>query len=490
MKKSWFRKDRGEDLALACCTSLVLLLLCRELWWLFHGVLNVDEFENLQVLWLWERGIFPFRDYRHSHLPVYNLLIYPVYAWFGPSVHLPGLVRLFLSPLVFLTLFLVGYLGYLLTRKSLGGVLAVLLLLSSPIVAASLVEMRPDTFAIPLTLGSIVLLLEYMKRRKDGGVLYYLPALFLGFALLFSLKGVLVTALVILFFERYHDRVLGLSLPSRLKRTLVFSILLCFPYLLVIVFLVASGLLRSADLGILTTTGMMVSVAPLLLEHKQALCKAFLLANAVTIAWSLLAVWRCGRLPGTGPSGGGFILAIAAGILTVQLAAQPLLMPHFLVFPFMCLSLLAARELVRRSSLSVGFWSLLALFTSHALDPGHPGGSRSVQIEAFRTVLSCTDEDTPVLDGISGFGTFRPIVGDHLFYRPGFYRDDFYHQKHLLVARGLKDRTIGAVVEDRFVRAAPRRILGLIEENYEVSVNPMVLVPKNDRKTGLETEEP
>jgi len=490
VKSGRLGRTPGERIALLFCTGLLGCLLVREVWWLLCGTLNVDEFENLQVIWLWERGVLPFRDYRHSHLPVYNLLLYPAYAWFGPGVQLPGLVRLFLSPLVFLTLWMVGHLGTLLTRKRLGGILAVLLLLSSPTVAASLVEMRPDVFALPLTLGSLILLLEYLKRRKDGGPLLYAPAILLGFALPFSLKGILVIPLVIGFLEHYHFRVLGLPFSARLKRTLAFCTLVCFPYLAAMALLVAGDLLGARDLSILTTSGMRVSVTPLTQAYKQNLWKAFLLANAVTIVWSGLGVWRSRRRRGTGLNAGGLFFAAAAGILALQLAAQPVLMPHFLVFPFLCVSLLAAREIVRNGPLNMVFWSVLALFTSQVLDLIPSRGSRSLQTEAFRTVLAHTNEDTPVLDGISGFGTFRPILGDHLYYRPGFYRDDFYFDKHQVVAKGLKERTIGAVVDDPFIRASSGRILGLIAENYSVSENPLILLPRKGLPTGPEPREP
>ena len=60
--------------------ALVAILLLRQLWWAVFGKLNVDEFEEVQVLWLIDQGIWPWRDFLHTHLPFYNFLLYPIFA--------------------------------------------------------------------------------------------------------------------------------------------------------------------------------------------------------------------------------------------------------------------------------------------------------------------------------------------------------------------------------------------------------------------------
>ena len=62
--------------ALAACA---IGLAFRCLYWTLTGHLNADDFENIQIIWLFEHGVLPFRDYYHTHLPLYHVFLYSLF---------------------------------------------------------------------------------------------------------------------------------------------------------------------------------------------------------------------------------------------------------------------------------------------------------------------------------------------------------------------------------------------------------------------------
>jgi len=472
-------RPRAEKIATVLCIGIVVSLLFRESWWLVCGAFNVDEFENLQVIWLWEKGVLPFRDYRHSHMPVHNLLLYPVYKAFGPTDGLLGWVRIIFAPWVLFSPFMVAYLGHLVGRRPLAAVLSVILFLSCPTIAGRVVEIRPDVLANPLTLGSVILFLQYLRHPRRRHHLLWISAILMGLALLFSLKGILIFLVMILFIEHFHFHALGMSFAARIRKLLLFVSLLCLPYFSLFLLFLAGDLIQPVDVRILLTSGMSVLHTPWTQEYKRNLCNSLLSANAIPLALGLLATYRSWVSRGSVSTSGASFLSAAVGISILQAAAQPLLFPHFLVLPFAFLSVLAASELARHGPSTLAILAIAAVLAAQIQAPQDLSVSRNAQLETFRYVLSVTDETTPVLDGVSGLGCFRPILGSHIYYRPSHFREDFLSEQEDEVAAALLTGTVGAVIDDPTIRASPRRIRELIDANYAPSRNPFVWLPKN-----------
>ena len=466
---------------------LTLSLLLRQLWWALFGPLNVDEFEHLQILWLFEHGILPYRDYLYSHLPVYNLLLFPLYAITGPVAELPGLVRTALFPLVLLTVWQVGWIGSRILGRAVGGWASVILFLSSPVISESLAEMRPDTFALPLALGGAMLFLSAVTENQDRPFRFYASGLLLGSSLLFSQKSIFLTLLLAFCYERYHHRVLGLPWGARLRRLLLFTALLTLPFVSATAGLFASQILDLEGLIVMATNGMHFTNTELRAEARFSLVRATILSNAIVFFAGLIGAMRTRFWSGEGFDGkrGGLVFAGALAVVTsVQVLVMPLIFFHVFVLPSIFLSILAVLPLIRRSTPVILICLALVMVSTQILDPNRHlrySQTRVKQEARFRFVLENVPEDAPVLDSYNGFFTFRPIVGKIFFYRPGMFSGNYFDRQSSAVAGLLAAKKYGAVIEHTIMDSAPRRVRELIGKNYRPSKPfPDILLPKPD----------
>jgi len=463
--------------------ALAILLLMRQLWWTLFGYFNVDEFEHLHVIWLFEHGIMPYRDFHHTHLPYYNLILYPLYSLVGPVAELPGLVRIFLFPIILLTIWQIGWIARKIVSHNIAGWIAINLFLLSPIMGVCLSEMRPDSFAWPLSLGAVMLFLDYAGERKDRPYKCYASGLILGVSLLFAQKGILLVLLLALCFERYHFHVLHLTLAERMRRLLGFSAFLIAPIGFTLFGLLAIRLIDFENLLIVLTSGMHYMITDLRFGAKAQIQKSFFLSNLIVIGIGLIGAfgtgfWRGEKLD---PKGAGIVLSGAFTIIgLLQMLIIPVLYFHLFVLPFIFISIVAAWWLIKKSEFVILIVMILAGLSSNLMVPSYldPYFDREHQEAKFRFILDAVPEEEAVLDSYGGFCAFRPIVGKFLFYRPGLFRDKYYREQHEEVAKGLEKRKYGAVVNSPFIKYAPKYIIGIIEKHYFATEEyPEVLLP-------------
>lgn len=463
---------------------ITAVLLLRQLWWALFGYLNVDEFENLHLIWLLDHGQWPTRDFFHTHPIIYNFLLYPLYAWKGPSAQLPGLVRLALFPLVLLLTWQVGWLAKKSYQSETAGWLAVIFFLSSPTVGRSVAEMRPDAVSVPLALAGVMAFLAYAQKRDAQTRLLYLSALFFGLGFLFTQKCLFIFLATLWMSERCHSRLQQLSAKDRIKRIAVFSLIAVAPIALYLAIPILLDQLIFQNFLLLTVNALPGPQSELLWQSRLHLLKLVPAANIVLLALGLYACrqsrfWRERQM--TRAQVGPHLFAAIALISVVFTFATPALVGHFFVLPFLFLSLVAAGWLARKTPKTAIAVLLLALVTANSIDYRNQYLKRDVQEEIFQYVLKEVPEDRPVLDMLSGFGAFRPIVGRYIYYRAGFWttQHPMYIPHEIDVARAVVKREYGAVVDFHFLRRyAPASIVKAIEENYRPGENPHVYLPK------------
>ena len=466
------------DVAAWAMAVLLGLLLLRQLGWTLIGALNVDELENLHVLWLWEHGVLPFRDYLHSHLPIFSFVLYPLYALFGPSISLPGIVRLVFFPMQLLLLWQIFCLARRLLDSRFSGYAAVGFFLAAPVVGKSICEVRGDTLVYPMALAAVACFSRFVDEYGSRLRWFYLSALLFGLSLLFTQKAIFLFLAIALYFERFQARGLRWNFWLRLRRWWWFALLVATPFAAAVGMLAATGVLPPNGLSILSDNGIrfaqsrllthyrlvllsfvIVSTLPLLLPAARiALDRQrgrYSLASADQLVWQLAATY-----------------AVIAG---VQLLLIPVLFMHLFVLPFLFFGLLAARFWRNRSRRALVIALAFSVFLAHLqLATGEFYQSRRSLLRQMKYLAEHVPPDRPVLDGLTGGGAFRPIVGRHLHYRPFFFSDAFFGEQEKAVIEALARKKYGAVIEQmvfgrqdaenaRYISPA---VAQLIRQNY------------------------
>ncbi len=458
----------------------LLLLVARQWWWAWYGWLNVDEFENLQIIWLWQHGQLPLRDYLHPHLIVYNLILWPLYQALGPTADLPGQVRLALFPLVLLTIGQVYWIGRRLFDRS-RGLLVAVLFLSSPLVGYCLAEMRPDVIAVPLVLGAVMCLLAYTRRRQASLRWVFAAGALLGLHFLFTQKLVFLTLALAWMLERHHARSLGWPGRRRLAAFALFAVPAVMPVIIAFGWYYSRGLLSWENFLMLSGNAFQRAPAGLNWQLKAGTLLRYARSGGLVLAFGLYGLGAAAReaRQATSPSWVGAGLAVAyVGASLIQLLTMPVAFFHQLVVPHLFLAVLAVAALGRRKAWVVAVVVLAQLVLAHVVDRG-VFGSRRPQVETFRYVLTEIPPDRKVLDGYRGYGTFRPITGQLLFFRPAQIAGPYAEQQLREVIRGLARRQYGAVIRDQTFSLYPEPLRRLIEINYEPSAQHAdVLLPK------------
>ena len=106
-------------------------------------------------------------------------------------------------------------------------------------------------------------------------------------------------------------------------------------------------------------------------------------------------------------------------------------------------------------------------------------------MEEARFLQRTLRRDVPVLDAVSGLGTFRPILGKFIYYRPGMFAPGFYESQNRLVAEALREKAVGAVADHWMLQFAPEEIQELVRRNYQASEEfPGVLLPRSPGDLG------
>jgi len=124
---------------------------------------------------------------------------------------------------------------------------------------------------------------------------------------------------------------------------------------------------------------------------------------------------------------------------------------------------------------------LLAVCLPQMLDRD-AGQERDRQLAMMRYVWSQTEEGDPVLDSLSGAGTFRPVFGRFLYYRPAMFIRDFYHAQNETVAEALADKRFGVIIDGPMLVDSPPLVKQRLRNNYAPSpVFPRILLPRGNR---------
>mgnify|MGYP001325889062 CR=1 FL=1 len=448
------------------------LLLFRQVWWMLFGAFNVDEFENLSVLWLMERGVFPFRDYFHTHLPVYNLILYPIYHINGPNAALPGLVRLFLFPVVLLVLFEVYLLGAAVTRQRLGGWLTMILFLAQPSITKSLAEMRPDTLTTPLVLGAVLLLWRYLNQSRRHNL--YLVSVLFSLSLLFTQKAVFIILISAWAIERYHFRTLQLPAGERIKRMTMFGVLSLLPFTLAIAWLLWAKWVDRQTLMIILSSGYHYMDLAVWRPYRayRLMVMGGSMAPVLLLAFSAIKNMNLRQQPFNFLMSGCVIMAL------VQLLIMKMFYDHMLILPSIFISLCAAWLLVRYPHRLIALLIVAAALTTNLVDRVCYS-TREMQIASFSFIIKNIPDDQPVLDIMSGYSTFHPIVGKFLDHRPMLFKSPEHAEHTREVIKMVGQKKYGAVVVEPLSAKLPPGLLQLIERNYYPSEIETILLPRN-----------
>jgi len=342
----------------------IVFLFIRQIWWMIFGRLNVDEFENLQVIWLAVNGWFPGQDYLHSHLPVYNILLYPVYQLFGPSIHLPGIVRALLFPFVVILIFQIVWLARQASGSYRAAAAAVIFLFSSPLLANCIAEARPDTIGWPLALGALMLAVGNLSASPISNRRYYASALLLGAALLFTHKIVFFIPIIAWIYERrFLATEPTYSVSARVRRLILWGTVTLLSMVLVVISMIAFFKMDRTDLSMLLGAGLYETLPENARKFRSMLLRAILAQVFLPL---LLFLWASVRMKWRQwpKKSGSFILwalVILALVHVVQLSIQKVLVVQVMILPILLGSLVAAVIVSKLDALPASFILLATL---------------------------------------------------------------------------------------------------------------------------------
>ncbi|MFN7954845.1 MAG: glycosyltransferase family 39 protein [bacterium] len=451
--------------------GLAALLVARQLRWLLTGTINEDELENLQILWLFDHGRVFGRDYVTSHLPTFSLLLAPLYRWRGVSPALPGLVRVAIAPLMAWTLAEVALLGRRIAGHARGALVAVILLLASPTLAASLSEARPDSVALPLALLAFRLFASYVGSGRVGTL--SLAGLAFGLSFLFNPKAVLLWLATAWAAERHHVRELALPGSARTRRIAAFAVLALAPLGLALAFLAARGIVGSADVEVFLTTGYRWLDATRLAAYKRHLATRIVALSP--LPW-LLGAWALVRSPWRrdAPWQALTLAALAHG---AQIALSAVLVTQMLLIPAALFAAAAARALRERSAATQTVAMLVAVLmpACFAAEDRH---GRAEQTARMAFVLAHVPEDRSVLDGRYGLEAFRPLIGRFQQFRPWIYRPGVFANEQAEVLSAIASQRVGAVIHHPLYELFDPELRALIERHYAPSARTDVWLPR------------
>jgi Dolichyl-phosphate-mannose-protein mannosyltransferase len=172
-----------------CVAALVLftLLLLTKLIGLQRWQFDSDEPQHLHVIWAWARGFVQYRDVFDNHMPLFNIMLAPIFGLIGDQPSVLASMRLVLFPMYLVTAWCTYQIGALLYSRRVGIWAVILcgfyiryLFVSS--------EFRPDNVWAPLWLLCLVTLLRgtFTARRA------LVSGLLMGFCFAISLKSTLL----------------------------------------------------------------------------------------------------------------------------------------------------------------------------------------------------------------------------------------------------------------------------------------------------------
>lgn len=431
-----------------------------------HGRLNVDEFENVQMVWLFVRGALPFRDYLHTHPPLFNLLIAPVYTWMGPAPEVVGAVRLWLAPVTLGTLVLYGAMA----RRAIGAwgaLIALALVVGSPWITQSLGEARPDAFTLPAVLIALWLYARQLDEPTWRARYFYGAAVVLGLGFLFTLKNGLMTLVIGAAFERLHHTRWSWTLRRRFTHMGAFGAIVAAPYALFLIVMVATGFADFEALDIVMSQTLGHIGADILGAQHAVFIVAFIAGHAVLVFGAVVAFkrQRPWREPETDSGRLAVVIAQLAAVTTIPLALLEFAVPHMYVPAAMFMAVGAAGLATRLRPWKAALWLAFALLPMQVIHTADLT-PRDEQMREWRFVLDRVPPGVPVLDNLKGYGTYRPIIPRAIHYRGGLVVGTHIDAQSGPVYRALLHREVGAVLDDHLSYLRPFAMARVIDRCY------------------------
>jgi hypothetical protein len=374
---------------------------------------DADEFQHLHVAWCIAHGQLPYRDFFDHHLPLFHLLLSPLYAFFQVETRLDDAfgflalarrISLALSAGAIGLTFLIGRTW----RGSLVAVVALAVLAPARAFVDKSTEVRPDVLALVFLLAAVLSALSGVREVGHGGRRLALAGLLLGAGLMTSPKLAFAAPCFLVAILMARGRRGGRDL-------LIFSGAAVLPVAGVLVWLAPTG-----DLGpfvlyaIEWNAHWRMHFSPWDLMGRVFLESPLLCATGLIGFGACAAQWR----PGASGRGADATLLVAAAGVTTGLLLNPMPWLHsFLpLFPFLALfgaaslvDLVSRLGLGRRAGAAL-LAATLALSAVHSwvqLNSIDRFKTRP-QLEDLRWIMDNTRPSDQVLDTWTGAGVFRP----------------------------------------------------------------------------------
>lgn len=167
--------------------GFALALLALRVLYAYTLKVNSDEPQHLHVAWQWAQGWLPYRDFFDNHTPLFHMLYAPLLAMLGERSDIVFLMRLGMLPLYAGSLWLVWFMGSRLWSPRVGLAAAALIGLQPTYFQLSL-QFRTDNLWALLWLAMMAVLVSGKLRFGRGLVAGVLA----GAALATSMKSLLL----------------------------------------------------------------------------------------------------------------------------------------------------------------------------------------------------------------------------------------------------------------------------------------------------------
>jgi len=353
---------------------------------------NHDEFEAVHTAWKIQQGEKIFVDFFQHHHPFYYYLLIPILAMFGQTVTAVFAMRLLSLVMLALMLFITYRLSLTIFNNKQSSLIGVLLLSCALVFVNRAIEIRPDVPQTVGSLASLLMLFNYLEKKRRLSLV--ISAIFLAASFLFLQKAVFLIALigVTLLICAYKRNI---SWADVVIYTLV-SLLSVLPYF---VYLVCSG-----TLSVYVTFNWLLNMK--FLHHFTA----FEALGYALLTNTLLCVFYCWGLlqfsKKPQPNRIGWMSLALLG--SVFLIRAPYKQCFMIVIPLM--AIIAANAVwqlfAKRTKWLVAVLMLStlppALFLLNRLKENN-----AAQIEKINYVLSITGPQDFVYDGKVAFNLFR-----------------------------------------------------------------------------------
>lgn len=454
--------------------ALLVAVLAASIWRLvsftLFGRFNVDEFENIQMLWLFDRGVIPYRDYLHSHTPLFNLLIWPVYRAVGATPDVLGAVRVAILPVVIATVALMGIAARR-VAGGLGALVAVTLITASPWAVQSLGEARPDTVTLPLLFVVVWLVFRAADDSEWKPARFFGAGAVLGVSTLFTLKNGLYALIMAMAFEHLRFARFGAPLRRRVLDMAIFGVLVVAPYTFFVALLVATGVVRLDAVDAVVTQSFGHLDPYLMKPQHWILVSVFFVGHAFTVFGGVIGAARARWWGEPGADAGRLIDTVSGRMLAAGLAPLVLMsfaVPHMYLVGLAFAAMFAARLVIAMPRRRAALWLVAALVPPQFLTMADLT-DRDAQMAEFRYVLEHAPPESPVIDNVYGYGTFRPIVGRFIHYRAGILLPEDMETQNVLVLRAVLRRRFGVVLKDHLSQLQPEIVHHAIDRCYAPS---------------------